>query len=157
MKKLTPQILAMYLGCQCKAQINYFEQSPQWVNGTIFGVSLSSIIVLPKDVNGKNWPHTVSFDDFSKVELCLGRLSDMTEEEAREFAKLEGWGENLENIVVTDRALEFEQVLSVTRQQCVSWFSRLRPDAFAYLLSKSFDLFGLIDAGEAIDEKTLNA
>jgi len=83
----------------------------------------------------------------SGYKLLLRRLESMTEEEARHFCKMEGWGENLENIVVTDSAIEFNQ----GQMQAISRFTRCRPEMFSWLLSKSFDLFGLIDKKLALD------
>lgn len=37
-----------------------------------------------------------------------------------------------------------------------SAFVKIKPTLFAYLLKKHFDLFGLIDSGEAIDSTTVN-
>lgn len=45
----------------------------------------------------------------------------------------------------------FEEDKDVTRDQLIN-----TPLAFRYLLTQHFDLFGLIDAGIAIDSKTLN-
>ena len=72
-----------------------------------------------------------------RVKLILRPLSDMTDVEHRELMK----------ICFED---EF-QTLALAPVGCGC------PKGFAYLLSKHFDLFGLIEAGLAIDATTLNA
>lgn len=96
-----------------------------------------------------SYRNDMSVDGFR---LYLRPLSDMTEEEAKEFCRLEGWGENLENIVVTDDAIDFKRVIGDRSEACISRFTRCRPEMFRWLLSHGFDLFELIDAGLAIDK-----
>jgi hypothetical protein len=62
----------------------------------------------------------------------LRSLSDMTEEEKIELSALLEWPEP--KTVMNNR------------------YSRYSPKIFLYLLSKHFDLFGLIEAGLAIDK-----
>jgi len=69
-----------------------------------------------------------------KVEPILRPLSDMTEEEYATMLIIA----NQNNIKILERD---EIVLRQTA-----------PEIMRYLLSKSFDLFGLIDAGLAIDK-----
>src|SRR5690606_36571256 len=60
--------------------------------------------------------------------LILRPLPSMTEEEAREFCIKEGWGENMENIVVTDGAINYKRVvIGNLTESCVSRFTRCRP------------------------------
>lgn len=63
------------------------------------------------------------------LKLILRPLSDMTEEEMIE--------------------------VDVDVPNILSEYEKLRPTAFSFLLSKGFDLFGLIDAGLAIDKTKL--
>lgn len=71
----------------------------------------------------------VSHPDHITPLLILRKLEDMTEEEADKLA-------------------------SMCPQRN---YDKYNPAQFTYLLSKSFDLFGLIEAGLAIDAKTLNS
>lgn len=75
------------------------------------------------------------------IKPILRRLSDMTPEEAAECWKLTD----------TDREIEGWQVVDYFRRE----ENFYEPKTFLYLLAKHFDLFGLIDAGLAIDKATL--
>ena len=90
-----------------------------------------------------------------KTTLILRRLSSMTEEEARDFLFMEGWGESFQHICVTDSAIDFRRDFGDRSESCISRFTRCRPQMFAWFLSKGFDLFGLIESGLAIDKATL--
>jgi hypothetical protein len=70
------------------------------------------------------------FIGHDEIKLVLRRLSDMSEEENQEWAETNG---------ALGNCSRYEDEAHAT----------------AYLLSKGFDLFGLIDAGLAIDSKTL--
>jgi hypothetical protein len=89
------------------------------------------------------------------VKPILRQLSSMTEEEAKDFCEMEGWGRDLENIVVTDGAIDFKRVVGSRTETCITRFTRCRPEMFRWLLSKHFDLFNLIPEGLAIDADTL--
>ena len=83
-----------------------------------------------------------------QLQLLLRPLTNMSNDEAREFLIKEGWGENLENIVVLDGAIE----CTVNKNtDAISRFTRCRPQMFAWLTSKGFDIFDLIKRGLAID------
>lgn len=82
------------------------------------------------------------------TKLILRPLSDMTKDEAKEFYIMEGWGENLSNIIVMDDKIEFNKN---NHTQAIARFTRLRPKMFAWLISKHFDIFELIASGCAID------
>lgn len=76
--------------------------------------------------------------DISKIKLILRHLSDLTEEEmiyCVANGQLVYCGQSPENFVI-------------------GW-GAFRPEITRFLLSKSFDLFGLIKAGLAIDATTL--
>ena len=87
------------------------------------------------------------FYPYSDVVFHLRRLESMTEDEARELFKMSKWYEPDKNRFVS----------------CLDWWNRRNliddysnkeieigsPASWLYLLSKGFDLFGLIDAGLA--------
>jgi len=80
------------------------------------------------------------YTDFS---LVLRRLEDMTEEEAK---------------YIVDNTLLKQTTMGKTEKDFAialaeRWVAN--SSIFVYLLSRSFDLFGLIDAGLAIDAKTI--
>lgn len=70
----------------------------------------------------------------AKCEIALRPLNDMTEEEKKEIFYDE----------------DDETVIKATIENVI--FS---PDEFKFLLSKHFDLFGLIEAGLAVDKTTM--
>lgn len=76
------------------------------------------------------------FINHDEIKLILRRLSDMSEEEKKE----------LEATKALQRPSPVHHVAMLV------WTA----DSFAWALSKSFDLFGLIDSGLAIDTKTVN-
>ncbi len=93
-----------------------------------------------------------------QIKLILRSLSDMTELEAIELAKLSEmdehfnevrWERNTYNdiIVSWQGANEDREVFNATGERFYC------AEQFTWLLSKHFDLFGLIEAGLAIDEE----
>lgn len=91
------------------------------------------------------------WNDFEphKIKLVLRRLEDMTEEEARGF--LNHAKPHSEYIFHNEHAVCWQYQGSKSE----IWFLFGPPAGFHYLLQQSFDLFGLIDAGLAINIKTL--
>lgn len=85
-----------------------------------------------KIVNGE-FIHTVDLLDW-KARLSLRPLSDMTEDEKRKW-----------------RSLMHKQYSGGAGH--TGYLEN--PESFRYLLSKGFDLFGLIEAGLAIDKTTI--
>lgn len=87
--------------------------------------------------------HLRNYRDLSDEDIApiLRPLSDMTDEEYTEYANIE-FGED-----TTDWDYDEKTKRSIGE---VTEFNR-----FAYLLKKHFDLFGLIEAGLAIDKTTL--
>ena len=128
--KITPQIAAMFLGQKCDVEFlcsdkidSAFEVGDIWPDSTIHGRHLSRV----KAGEVKLTPH-------------LRRLESMTEEEAREIIKLykgrdAKLGDNLCDLW--------------EKQTCDIEDAIGSPAVWLYLLSKGFDLFGLIDAGLA--------
>lgn len=109
----------------------------------------------------------LTLSDRANIKLVLRRLEDMTEEEgievtrlvvhSDEFINVNTYRNKFGDIITTwgllapmERANDAEYKYNATAER--SWSAA----QFHYLLSKGFDLFGLIDAGFAIDAKTLN-
>lgn len=143
MTALTPQILAMYLGCHAVSfagddvklkvtGIRYSEEDNAWVIETVTD-NLYADEELTYKLNGRG-SHVLIED--SPFRLILRRLEDMKEEEAKEL----GW---------------HDRIGWSTRWEGKGMPMMVMTAEFTWLLSKSFDLFGLIDAGLAIDQKTL--
>lgn len=125
MKTLTPQILAMYLGSWC--EVSGCDEIAE-VNGYYDGKWALDFHLMY---------YTVTKSCSTK--LHLRKLSSMTEEEAivSKFADYDYRGV----IVYYDPMFPDSEQFS--------------PDQFTYLLSRSFDLFNLIEDGLAIDRDSL--
>lgn len=100
-----------------------------------------------------------------KVEYALRRLSDMTEEQARELAKFQHKPKYHDQIEILYIQKDHLHYIDGTRwhgdgvseyNEYFVYFNQLQSNQFHYLLKQGFDLFGLIDAGIAIDSKTIN-
>lgn len=143
--------LHLYLGCECiienklKVVLCGFEQNGHKIYPVIRLANYSTKMV----------------NDFSLIKLLLKPLSSMTEDEAIEITK---------PIVIygdIPNAREYETFKNVFGRIVVSWgkshYEKYVPadektftsTQFQYLLSKHFDLFGLIESGLAIDATTL--
>jgi len=130
---ITPQIAALYLGHKCtydsKALIHTIETE---INARVLS-----------DME----------DGFATVTPHLRRLESMTEEEAREVYKIR-YGETWEKSF-HDINLEVSPCLENFWKEYIELYSPEGslligfPDVWLHLLSKGFDLFGLIDAGLA--------
>lgn len=140
--KITPQIAALYLGQKCEP------------------TGKDSIFLAAYYGDGSLVPIIPNFvqeiaNDRCEVILHLRRLESITEEEARELYKIENheaWntqkysqGEHLNGSCLDkwwNTLLEDVYIQN-------SAFSIGNPAVWLYLLSKGFDLFGLINAGLA--------
>lgn len=83
------------------------------------------------------------------LKLILRPLSDMTEEEVNECWNRLDWSENITTPANRRRLLN-DEFLDSDEGREAGWFSFCK--ILPYLLSKSFDLFGLIESGLAIDK-----
>jgi hypothetical protein len=128
--KITPQIAALYLGQKCDSR--YLISG---ISGSTRVETLDvSHILLLSELTAEIAPH-------------LRRLESITEEEARELYMLatgmvwekRSTGDCLFNWVFAQKKENIQSIY-----HCIGI-----PSAWLYLLSKGFDLFGLIDAGLA--------
>ncbi len=181
----------MYLGCEVKH--NNFRYIGTLIGPTVDNSQGGWCIQVPSNdiFNGRLDQYRYTEPQFFK--LILRRLSDMTEEEAREFydVVIGSWeGGSIISRKMADGSIEIacydkeeddnpsedeifeeadqnENLLRIETKRGFNFYKgwehdynevygfKEHADAFAYLLSKRFDLFGLIKAGEAIDAKTL--
>lgn len=116
--------LALYLGCKIKHN-----------SGGKMTYTLVGITTLPSnygEVDLKDEMGNNCRDYIKNIKLLLRPLSSMTEEEATQWLRMEN---NSDVFFKTDE-----------------WYSQLN-DArkTSWLLSKGFDLFGLLESGDAID------
>lgn len=103
---------------------------------------------------------------YKEVKIILKRLEDMTDDDIKGFI---GW-DKLNELYVD---ISFERCVNgivvyygidtgpdnggVFAQTHKITFHVFSPKEWKYLISKGFDLFGLIDTDQAIDAKTINA
>jgi hypothetical protein len=92
------------------------------------------------------------------IKPILRPLSNMTEDEAVELVKIRSTTYRWVTAEVVNQHIlrfEFEYESSRRRRSTTLRFDELSPEEVRYLLSKGFDLFGLIEAGLAIDKTKL--
>lgn len=134
--------LHYYLGCRAQAA-PYGGQPKRQEYGKLAGIGIRDVVNIKFDT----W-QSIADVSISGVKPILRRLEDMTEEEARDFLKHSIPG--AEYITHNEHAVIWQSQGS--RADIAFLFGP--PAGFHYLLSKGFDLFGLIGAGLAIDIKT---
>ena len=93
--------------------------------------------------------------DLSNVKLYLRPLSSMAEEEAKEVIKRQfrSWVKPIyegHSSLCIDVKFQSEGFNKFTYTQID--YDRISPDSVHYLLKQGFDLFGLIEAGMAVDK-----
>lgn len=96
-------------------------------------------------------------DSYGYTKPLLRPLSDMSEEEAREFAIAYGLSNDIKplRVGVEGSLLQFEYS-EKGDAKFIHWYvQKLSAEMFHYLLSRGFDLFGLIEKGLALDAKTV--
>lgn len=126
MEKKIEDFLHLYLGCEVMEVGN--NRGKLYAIGLLGGDGKYRALV-DCSSNDSYWT------SLENLKPLLRKLSSMSEEERKEH-RLLMYGE-------VDMA---NQIYSYAET----------PDSFHYLLSKGFDLFGLVDAGLAIDLNTLN-
>lgn len=130
MKKEIKDYLHYYIGCEVLGQLNG-EKRKGYLTGVTNGGTECEIQFFEED--GINVFEEPEFNTSEEVKVCLRPLSDMTEHERSE--SFDAWNKPL--LDKTD-----ERNIPKKRQA----------QEVKHLLSKHFDLFGLIDAGLAIDK-----
>lgn len=147
MKELTPQIIALYIGCECK-----MLHHSGWVGAKLIGIIDGSPVCQARDANGIDLPHTSVCDSVEGVKLILRPLSSMTEDEAWELAEIYT-GEKITYVRIGSGQIIFNYLEGTEVQENCFDILSVSPNSFLYLLSKSFDLFGLIESGLAVELK----
>ena len=150
-----------YFGCQCLEAIKVPGQELNFEPSTITVRTLFNVQ-----------------SQLSEVKLVLRRLEDMTEEEAANLAviysgakkvsPMKGIASNWHYFFCYFSEDQEGEVLVIDATGCAwyaHYFDKSQPGhrnivdehkAFHYLLQNHFDLFGLVDAGLAIDAKTID-
>jgi len=133
MKKEIKDYLHFYLGCQC---LCFDERNPGEQDiGVLIEVGKSHAVINPE--KGKNDIEGI----LSEFKPILRRMKDITGDEVLE----------LHHLSVEDNSKDGMSLKSYYSSEPLF----LEPVQFYFLLSKHFDLFGLIDAGLAIDKATV--
>lgn len=131
--------LHLYLGCQVIGTYNDASGSKGYLTGvTNGGYDCEIQFILEDGINVEEEPQ---YNEVKDVKPILRPLSDMTEDEV-EFIGIE--------LKAGTMNAEFIR----TSKYCWT-LVHTEPEVFRFLLSNHFDLFGLIDAGLAIDKTTL--
>jgi len=158
----------LYLGCQCVVSESEYYEAGQ---GKLVRVDIEDDETLT--VSGNTMHDRTQYcveADFDDVKPILRPLSSMTDEEKIELAKMhnskiewkiiDGKATGRENIGVVN-IMEWEGDMFLVREinnnifgqmseGCISASNITSFELIRYLLSKGFDLFGLIESGEAI-------
>lgn len=131
MKIQFKEVAKHYIGCDVIDEENN--------RGTFWGYKTSMADHALVDCK-KQVPYVVSIE---KIKPVLRPLNDMTEEEQRQSYVLAGW----------EPEYSYEMLDEPDRKEETNLISLIgRPNVWNYLLSKHFDLFGLIESGEAVDK-----
>lgn len=153
MSKDIKDYLHLYLGCECQADENVFK---------LAGVELTDTGTLAYDGTMINGIHQCWWVENCDFKLMLRPLLNMSDEERREFIMCSNdWNKYYKELGFISKSPEGlahtckykRGVHDITRIQSLENFDS---NQFLYLLSKHFDLFGLIEAGLAIDKTKLN-
>lgn len=155
------EVIHLYLGCE--VTICEYEGAP--FNAKLTGVvtertdheSMMRIQALISDGDDEGHIGWYDFDEI--VDIHLRKLEDMTEEEANHLFDIH-YSEN--------GVFKWRNCFKVNRHSAEYWinyessrrdrrnvikFDEIKPKDFQWLLSKSFDLFNLVDSGQAINAK----
>lgn len=135
-KELTANILALYLGCEV--------ETPEGLAKMCAVSELGFCAVL--------FATEIRKFAINQITPTLRPLSDMTEEEAREIYRMDFGSEfEVKDWMEENPALEWIRGDNEVYREEIDIFIG-SPEIWAYLLSRGFDLFGLIEAGLAKDK-----
>lgn len=160
MNKNIKDYLHLYLGCD--VSVRKKNRIEAWQRGRISEVSRNSNhgdwieVWFPEviTITNEQWEDSSSnahnyFIGYDEIKLILRPLSDMTEEEMKQVAWLQ-FNYKAEDVRGKDR---HGNIKVVNKSPFYYWINPIRntnPETTLYLLSKHFDLFGLIEDGLAI-------
>lgn len=128
MKTELKDIMHFYIGCEVEIEI-YGKLR----NCLLDGINKDYyFLIIPGDKAATSY-----FKGKYSIKPILRPLSDMTDKEAADIFNMDDW-------------LFINQKKGITHLDFA-----LPPQTFIYLLKQGFDLFGLIESGQAIDATTL--
>lgn len=122
-------VIHLYLGCECMIGDTKWKKPEIHPDDLAPGIDLN----YGKPIKSIIDYHTLQAYSH-KITPMLRSLDSITEEEKREFFKLQYGDEKYD-----------ERLVRVSTS-----LHTLFPETFLYLLSRGFDLFGLIESGQAI-------
>lgn len=138
MKKTFKEVAHLYLGCEVVSTAGKHM-------GIMVGVDLTQAVINPKDEFN---PKTTLVEYLKPI---LHRLEDMTDEcclEVSIILRASTAYSDISKIAQVREIFRRAKNMQTNILMC-EWF-----DLFVFLLSKHYDLFNLIDNGQAIDAKT---
>lgn len=157
MSKKLQDYIHFYLGCRVVAA-PYGGQPKRLDEGTLVGINNHDIVNIKLD----KW-QSVADISISCVKPILRKLDSITDEEKTQIGKMAGWYEG--KVILSEHHLEIaHDTFKEMAYECLidaddNDAARLGPTAYfsfmPYLTNRGVDLFGLIDAGLAIDANTL--
>lgn len=141
------QYLGYYLGQQCQCfwknedgSLEY-ERTAQLVALDTIPGEYRNPVIIQYAIGKEKKNFTRLHYAFDEVKLLLRPLASMSEEEKKECGNL---------------VYDFSGDEELNRWKWQDFETLLDPAQFHYLLSRGFDLFGLIAAGLALDATTIN-
>lgn len=141
-------VIGFYLGCEVRVFPLEGEEYTDVIEAIVIGESINL-----KETGD------YYFDDDNEFLIApiLRKLSDMTEDEGREYAQHYGIKGHHPCTITEENG--FVKISIGYKDHGASLFPMgqygQKPESMVYLLSKHFDLFQLIDSGQAIDKATL--
>ena len=154
MKKELKDYLHLYLGCDCRLD-NKETGKLIGFDSRLHDAELEMVcytIWLDKE---NDWSVYNDDKNLGRIKPILRPLNNMTEEEIGNFFDL-----NVDaQVVMGNFNSPFFQVEYIDdygeRTYEHQYITQLKPEQYRYLISKHFDIFGLIESGLAIDKTTL--
>lgn len=152
--ELTSQEIAMYLGCECQTIHRGYkpEGGPSYRKiGKLMCIDLvlnKAEIWFPEDEK-----ENLTNFEYREIKPILRPLSDMTEDDCAEVWALIGGTPHLGNV---EDIREWLMTGETEKVEGIIYGALEGALVTQYLLSRGFDLFGYIEAGLAIDQKTIN-
>lgn len=157
---LTPQLLAMYLGQRCRYK---YVDWVSWYEGEIVPSKLNDIQDLSFEIKPLLRPLSdITEDEINDLYIFLEFDKEISEREYPDIHKTGGKRcEREDDCIIIDndndwgmevRINKHGQVLKTCKDNREDYSGEEQPVIFKYLLSKGFDLFGLIESGLALDK-----
>lgn len=161
MKKELSDYINLYFGCDVVGTYNDASGSRGILTGVTNGGTECEIQFYEED--GFNVSESPEFNDTKEVKLILRPLIDMTPQEAGDYAEFYNNGKKIPDQAEVEIKPHESGSVHVSIQLDGNGISLFpggphgdRSEAFRYLLSRGFDLFGLIPEGMAIDKTKMN-